>query len=383
MKAGEGRDHAVVVRLITRLNIGGPAQQALILTRELAATHPTVLGAGTPTAVEGEMSDPAVEVHRLPLVRPVRPATDVAAVAAVRHLLAEQRPRLVHTHLAKAGTVGRAAALTLGRPRPRLMHTFHGHVLEGYFGPATQRAFLGAERALAARTDVLIAVSPQVRDELLALGIGAPSQYRVVPLGLDLSRFADAPPTAGALRRRLGLGPDVPLVVAAGRLVPIKDLGTMLAAVAQLPGVHLALLGDGECRAELEARAAELGLAGRAHFLGWYDDLPGALADADVVALTSRNEGTPVAVIEALASATPVVATDVGGVAFVVDDGVTGLLAPKGDASAVAERLGRLLGDRDLAAKLAEAGRRDVLERFGYRRLVADISALYDELLGS
>ena len=373
--------HGGVVRLITRLNIGGPAQQALLLTRELRSSYPTLLCAGTPTSVEGELSDAAVAVTRLPLVRPVRPVTDLRALASVRRLLSTRRPRLVHSHLAKAGTVGRAAALSLRKGRPRLVHTFHGHVLEGYFAPASQRAIVAVERALGAQTDMLIAVSPQVRDDLLALGIGSAEQFRVVPLGLDLGRFAVPAATAGVLRRRLGLDPDVPLVLAAGRLVPIKDLGTLLRALAQLPGVHLALLGDGEARPALEALASTLGLTGRAHFLGWYLDVAGALADADVVALTSRNEGTPVAVIEALASSTPVVATDVGGVGFVVRDGETGLLAPRSDAAAVAERIDRLLADRDLGAALAQAGQRDVLARFTVQRLVADITALYDSLV--
>jgi glycosyltransferase involved in cell wall biosynthesis len=285
--------------------------------------------------------------------------------------------------MAKAGTVGRLAALSLGSRRPRLVHTFHGHVLEGYFRGGRQRAFLEAERRLAGRTDVLVAVSPQVRDELLALGIGEAEQYRVLPLGLDLGRFREPPASRGQLRRRLGLDAGTPLVAAVGRLVPIKDLGTLLLAVAQLPEVHLALLGDGESRPELEAQAAELGIARRVHFLGWYEDIPGAMADADVVALTSRNEGTPVAIIEALASATPVVATAVGGVPFVVKDGVTGLLAPRGDPGAIAGGLDRLLGDRTAAAAMAAAGQSDVLARFGYQRLVRDIEALYGTLVAS
>ncbi|MEO7556151.1 MAG: glycosyltransferase, partial [Acidimicrobiales bacterium] len=199
-----------VVRIITRLNIGGPARQALLLTRELAADYPTVLAAGTPTTSEGELADPAVTVRRLPLVRSLSPRRDARAVAAVRALLREHRPRLLHTHMAKAGTVGRIAALSSGRDRPRLVHTFHGHVLEGYFRPAVQRAFLEVERRLATRTDILIAVSPQIRDELLALGIGVPDQYRVVPLGLDLEPFFAVSGPSGALRRQLCLSSDTP-----------------------------------------------------------------------------------------------------------------------------------------------------------------------------
>jgi glycosyltransferase involved in cell wall biosynthesis len=385
VKAGDVPGSFPVLRLITRLNIGGPARQALILTRELARSYPTVLAAGRPSAQEGELHDPDVAVVKVPLVRPLRPASDVGAVVAVRRLLQLHETRLVHTHTAKAGAVGRLAAMSLKGRRPRTVHTFHGHVLDGYFHPLVQRSFIEAERRLARHTDVLIAVSPQIRDSLLALGIGTPQQFVVVPLGLDLGPFAAARATAGAgrLRQLLGLGADTPLVGAVGRLAPIKDLGTLLAAVARLPGVHVALLGDGECRRALEGRADELGLSGRAHFLGWYDDVPGAMADFDVVALTSLNEGTPVAVIEALAAATPVVATDVGGVGFVVRDGATGLLAPKSDPPSFSEQLLRVFEDRQWARAMALTGQRDVTERFGYPRLVADVGDLYRNLIGA
>ncbi|MDP9072902.1 MAG: glycosyltransferase, partial [Actinomycetota bacterium] len=177
MKAGDASGSFPVVRLITRLNIGGPARQALILTRELAEVYPTLLVAGTPSAVEGELSDPAVRVERVPLVRQLRPTTDVQALASTRRLLRCHHPKLLHTHMAKAGTIGRLAALSLGRYRPRTVHTFHGHVLDGYFHPLVQRSFVEVERRLARHTDLLIAVSPQIRDSLLAIGIGTAEQY--------------------------------------------------------------------------------------------------------------------------------------------------------------------------------------------------------------
>lgn len=381
MKAGEDGGPFPVVRLITRLNIGGPARQALLLTRELAGTYPTLLVAGTAPTLEGELSDPAVPIVRVPLVRPLRPTTDVRALASIRSLLRRHRPALIHTHTAKAGTLGRLAGISLGSRRPPMVHTYHGHVLDGYFRPAVQRSFVEVERRLARHTELLIAVSPQTRDALLALGIGTPEQWRVVPLGLDLRRFTSAVETGGRLRARLGVGDDTPLVGAVGRLAPIKDLDVLLAAVARLPEVHVVLLGDGESRRLLEDRASQLGLTGRAHFVGWYRDVPGAMADLDVVALTSRNEGTPVAIIEALASATPVVATAVGGVGFVVADGVTGLLAPPQDPAAFAEQLRRVLDHRDEAGTMARAGQRDVMDRFGSSRLVSDISGIYRELV--
>jgi glycosyltransferase involved in cell wall biosynthesis len=262
-----------------------------------------------------------------------------------------------------------------------VVHTFHGHVLEGYFGRGSQRAFIEVERQLARCSDALVAVSSEIRDQLLDLGIGRPAQFTVIPVGLDLAHFLAVDRPRGILRNHLGLTPDVPLVGAVGRLVPVKDNETLLTAVQPLPGVHLALVGDGELRGPLEARARSLGMADRVHFTGWWEDLPGAYSDLDVVALTSRNEGTPLALIEAGAAGRPVVSTDVGGVRSVVADGVSGVLTPPGDPSAVSRALARLLAEPESRRRMGLAGRARVQERFGHQRLVADIRALYVQVL--
>ena len=377
---------ATVLHLITRMNIGGPARQAILLAKGLSAEFPTILAAGRPTKAEGELTDPDVPVWHVPLVRPVSPATDLRCLVVVRRLLHESGARLVHTDMAKAGTIGRLAALSSPRRRrPRLVHTFHGHVLHGYFAGPQQRAFLQFERVLAKRTDVLVAVSPEVRDELLDLGIGTPAQYRVVPLGFDLAPLlAVGTPggPVGRLRAGLGLAENVPLAGIIGRLVPVKDHATLFSAVASVPGLHLAVLGDGELRATLEMLARDQGISDRTHFTGWWTDVPSALADLDVVVLSSRNEGTPVALIEALAAGRPVVATDVGGVRHVVQNGETGWLCGPGDPDALARLLRRVIAQPEPSGRLAEAGRLRVAERFGYERLLAEHRSLYEELLG-
>jgi glycosyltransferase involved in cell wall biosynthesis len=372
---------ANVVRLITRLNVGGPARQALLLTRDLGHAFPTVLAAGHPTAVEGELTDDRVPVVRLPLVRPLNPSMDARAVAATRRLLHSAGARVLHTHMAKAGTVGRIAAGSM-TARPRTVHTFHGHVLDGYFNARTQRVFIELERALARRTDVLVAVSPEVRDSLQALGIGSRREFHVVPLGLDLDRFLTIAGPDGSLRAALGIGPDTSLIGVVGRLVPIKAVEVVLEAVARVPDLHLAVIGDGEERDSLTRRAEAMGLAGRVHFTGWWADVPAAMSDLDLVVLTSRNEGTPVALIEAQAAGKAVVATDVGGVRHVVTDGVTGWLAPSGDAPAIAALIEQALGDRERLRAFGAAGRSAVRDRFGKGRLLADVRDLYTELLG-
>jgi glycosyltransferase involved in cell wall biosynthesis len=378
---------ASVLLLITRLNIGGPAGQALLLARGLGPEFPTLVAAGTPADSEGELSDPEVPVRRVPLVRPVSPATDMRALRAVRQLVQDTRPQVVHTHMAKAGTIGRLAVLS-SRPagRPRLVHTFHGHVLDGYFAGPQQKAFLELERRLARRTDVIVAVSPEIRDELVDLGVGKAGQYRVIPLGLDLGPLlavGTGSGKPGTLRPTLGLSADVPLVGVLGRLVPVKDHATLFHAVSATPGAHLAVLGDGELRQELEGLSRHLGIAHRTHFTGWWEDVPGALADLDVVALSSRNEGTPVALIEALAAGRPVVATDVGGVRHVVQDSVTGWLCRPGDPVSLAALVQRALVNPEEAGRLAQQGRRRVAERFGRARMIADHVLLYKELLGT
>ena len=375
-----------VLFLITRLNIGGPAGQTLLLAKGLEPQFSTLVAAGRPSDREGELTDPQVPVWHVPLVRPVSLATDARALRVVRQLVKDKRPQVVHTHMAKAGTIGRLAVLSATQKnRPLLVHTFHGHVLQGYFDGPQQRAFVELERRLARRTDVLVAVSPEVRDELLGLGIGRPDQYRVIPLGLDLAPLLAVGPRQGGrgdLRSRLGLSGDVFLVGILGRLVAVKDHATLFEAMAAIPEAHLAVVGDGELRPSLEDLSRQLGIADRIHFTGWWDDIPAALADLDVVALSSRNEGTPVALIEALAAARPVVATDVGGVRHVVEDAATGWLCSPGDPAALAALLRRALVHRDLAANLAQEGRRRVTERFGRARMVADHRALYRELVG-
>ena len=333
---------STVLRLITRMNIGGPARQAILLTKGLSAEFPTLLAAGRPALAEGELTDPDVPVRHVPLVRPVRPMTDLNCLVVVRRLLHESRRETGPHAYGQSGDDRAVSCPDLGPPAP----TAGPHVPwprpPGLLRRPQQRAFVKFERALARHTDVLIAVSPEVRDELLDLGIGKPAQYRVVPLGFDLARLLavgtpGGPP--GRLRATLGISGDVPLAGTVGRLVPVKDHATLFSAVATVPGLHLAVLGDGELRATLEALVHELGISDRTHFVGWWTDVPSALADLDVVVLSSRNEGTPVALIEALAAGRPVVATDVGGVRHVVQDRETGWLCGPGDPASLARLL--------------------------------------------
>jgi glycosyltransferase involved in cell wall biosynthesis len=311
------------------------------------------------------------------------PRHDAGTLAALVRLMRRERPHIVHTHTAKAGALGRLAAWMTGVPA--VVHTFHGHVLDGYFSPARTRVFVAIERTLARRSSRLVAVTPTVREQLLGRGIGRPDQFDVVRLGLDLDPFLDAARWRGELRRELGVAAGTPLVGIVGRLVPIKAHEVFLDAAAALSATTAAafvVVGDGERRVELEARAAALGLGARVRFLGWRADLPRIYADLDVVALSSLNEGSPVALIEAMAAGRAVVSTKVGGVGDVVAHDRTGWLVPSRDARALAAAIDALLADPARRAALGDAARSSVYPAYGMSRLVGDIDRLYSSLRG-
>ena len=373
-----------LLRVITRLNIGGPARQVLMLHRELPRRGYTCeLVSGAPQREEGAFPPPA---ERYTLVDSLRRETDFLADArAVRTLTGLMRrfqPDILHTHTTTAGGLGRIAARRA--KVPILVHTFHGHVLSGYLSSPQTKALVVAERFLARRTDVLLSVSHRVRDELLALGIGREEQWRVVPLGLELGDLLAGPAPSAPARAALGLPATGPLVGIVGRLVAIKDHETFLAMASRVAGEHpeavFVIAGDGDLRPALEARARQL-LGERVRFLGWVTDLPVLYGALDVAVLTSRNEGTPVALIEAGAAARPAVATDVGGVAEVVRDTETGFVVPAGDAAGLAAKVTLLLDNPQSGAAMGRAARDWVRSRFAAERLVEDLTALYAELL--
>jgi glycosyltransferase involved in cell wall biosynthesis len=263
------------------------------------------------------------------------------------------------------------------------VHTYHGHVLRGYFGRAKETFYRRLERALARRTSRLIAVSPEVRDDLVALGVAPASRFAVIPYGFDLSARVGGDGTR--TRAELGAGAETFVVGWAGRLTAIKrplDLVRVLAALDR-HGVDalLCIVGDGPERADVERLARELRVEGRCKLVGYQTELPAWYAAFDVFCLTSANEGTPVAAIEALAAGKPVVATRAGGTEAVVDDGETGYLVPVGDVDALAARLGELAADPALRERLGRRGAELMRERFGLERMVDDVERLYRTLL--
>jgi glycosyltransferase involved in cell wall biosynthesis len=380
-------DRAELVRVITRLNVGGPSHHVTILSTRLGEPLNGVLLAGTPSAREGSMEDTAraagARLVRVPgLVREVSPLRDLRALVWLFGYFRRARPAIVATHMAKAGTLGRLAA-ALARV-PVRVHTFHGHVLEGYFGGFRSRFYRFVEVMLGKLTTHFVAISPAIARDLEAMGIGR-GKITIVPLGLELEHFRNGAP--GRLRADLDLPPTARLVGIVGRLVPIKNHRLLLEAARLLkprhPDLVIVVVGDGELWDDLQRLTAEQGLTETVLFTGWRHDLPEVYADLDVVVCCSRNEGTPVSLIEAGAAARPVVGTDVGGVRDIVEDGVNGFLVPGDDPPQLASAIERILSDADLAHRLGEAGRRSAFGRHGAERMAADLVTLYESLLGA
>ena len=384
-----------ILRVIARLNMGGPALHVAYLTEGLTRRgYDTTLVAGSLARGEDSMAFVAdahgVQIVRIDqLGREISPLRDLMATIRLARLIRRERPQILHTHTAKAGTVGRMAALLAGSRRPPIVvHTFHGHVLRGYFGPVRSLIFRLLERFLAARTTALIAVSPQVRDDLVALGVARRERFAVIRLGIELDeRVTPGQNGRGDSRRYLGIPDDRFAVGWIGRMTAVKRTDDVLVAFRRLREIGvdavLCMVGDGPDRVLLEQRAHDLGIARETVFLGYQEDVAPFYAAFDALVLPSSNEGTPVSVIEALAAELPVVATRVGGVPDVVRDGEDGFLVEAGATGDLADRLAQLARDPALRTRMGRHGRERVLPRYAVERLVDDIDELYRSLLSA
>ncbi len=403
--------HMMVVRVIDRLNIGGPAKHVVWLTAGLSPdAFDTVLIAGTVPKGEGDMSYFAQSEGVDPLILPNMSRElslrDGLVILQLLRLFWRLKPQVVHTHKAKAGAVGRVAAwlykwLTPSalwlRPRPCIVvHTYHGHVLHSYFGPFKTRLFLMIERLLAKLTDCIITISEQQRRELSGrFRVGKPEQYRVIPLGLDVHAGQSK---GDGLRQELGLAPETVLIGIVGRLCEVKNHDMLLEATAQLvdkagggsTSLHVVVIGDGHLADDLLARAHDLKISDHVTFAGFRKDALALYGELDIVALTSLNEGTPLTLIEAMCHGRAVAATEVGGVVDILGDcqmtlngfstWAHGVSAPSRDVDAFARALQYLIERPTLRRQMGGRGRAFVHASFSKARLVDDIDALYREL---
>jgi glycosyltransferase involved in cell wall biosynthesis len=382
-----------VVRIIARLNVGGPARHVILADRGLRQRgHRTLLVHGEVDAGEASLEEmaraaaiPTFKISRLG--RRVRPIADFLTFLQLVRLLFREAPDVVHTHTAKAGALGRMAAWLFNLTRARshrslVVHTFHGHVLSGYFRPSVSRLVQLAERWLGTIADRIVTLSPRQQSDIVDRFRIAPRwKTAVVPLGLDLGPLLQVTPESVGRRHELAIGDSEIVIGYVGRMVPIKDLETLVAAfaIARAACPHLVLLlaGDGPARARLERAALAANVSDCVRFVGWEEDLARAYATMDILALSSLNEGTPVAIIEAMAAGKPTVATDVGGVADVVSEGQTGLLVQPRQPAALAQALVKLAADPTRRRIMGAAARIDAAERYSADRLVTDLEALY------
>src|SRR5262245_21029613 len=388
-----------IARIIARLNVGGPARHVVWLTEALRGDEfETMLIAGTVAEGERDMGDFAAAHGVTPTIFPemsreISPR-DVVTVWKLFRLFRRYRPQIVHTHTAKAGAVGRAAGLLYRLVTPsarcRFVHTYHGHIFHSYYGKLKTRLFLTIERTLARlNTDRIVVLSEQQFHEIHeTFGVGRRAQFAIVPLGIDFDALKG---DGAALRRDLGIAPDEPVVGIVGRLTAIKNHDLFLRLAARLRHrARFVVFGDGAERDALQQRAATLGLGDGLLFAGTRE--PGDIyAATDVVALTSLNEGTPLALIEAMACGLPVVSTAVGGVVDLLGEARErtvgpyevrdrGLTAASNDEAGLAAALERLLSDQGLRATLAARGRAFAGAEYSKDRLIADIIRLYREL---
>jgi glycosyltransferase involved in cell wall biosynthesis len=386
-----------VLRIIARLNIGGPARHVIQLNAGLNARgHATLLAHGD--VADGEASlehvtvDRRVRSVRIPGLGPrVSPISDVRALGQLLRLTFREAPDVIHTHTAKAGTLGRLSAFVFNLTRSRhrkclVVHTFHGHVLHGYFHPAVNLLVRWVERVLAAITHRVITISPRQRAEIVGrYSISSDSKTVTIPLGLDLVELLKVTPGTESYRGELSISPDDVVIGYVGRMVAIKDLRTLVAAFAQAvasyPRLSLLLVGDGPERATVEDCIRKCGVAERVRMLGWSEDLPRVYATMDICALSSLNEGTPVAIIEAMAAGKAVIATNVGGVPDVVTHEETGLLSGPGDVAAMAAAMVRLAASPEDRGRMGSAGRQRAATRYSIDRLVDEIESLYQSAL--
>jgi glycosyltransferase involved in cell wall biosynthesis len=405
-----------VIRVIARLNVGGPAKHVVWLTEGLGEPEfDSLLVAGSVPAGEEDMGYFAEEHGVTPLYIPEMSREisllDAVTIWKLFRLFVRERPDIVHTHTAKAGTVGRIAgffyrwltpATLVGKPRRcSFIHTYHGHIFHSYYGRVKTRLFIQIEKTLAwLVTDQILAISEQQRREINEqFRIGNSRQFRVVPLGLDLDLFSSWKQKGKKFRQELGLNQDTFVVGIVGRLTEIKNHSLFFEAIAEYRNsggqekepTKFVVVGEGLLRQELETRAKNLGITSDLIFAGGRRDPDEFYPALDVVALTSRNEGTPLTLIEAMANARPVISTRVGGVVDLLgrviassadfDECERGISVSPGDAKAFAAGMVRLATDAELRTELGARGLVYVQQTYRKSRLIDDIKNLYRELM--
>lgn len=389
-----------VLRIINRFNLGGPTFNAAYLSKFLPESYETMLVGGKKDYTEDNslhiIDKLALEPIIIPeMKRDVNIVKDFSSLKKISKLISDFNPDIVHTHASKAGALGRLAAKRSGVKG--IVHTFHGHVFHSYFGRVKTGIYKSVERYMAQQSDVIIAISEKQKNELVNIYRIAPAEkVRVVNLGFDLDKFQE---NFSAKRKRFRefyqLDDDTVAIGIVGRLVPIKNHEMFIDSIAFLnenssTKFRAFIIGDGEVRPELEEYTAHKGLRyndpeidpeDHITFTSWLKDIDIANAGLDIAALTSKNEGTPVSLIEAQAANRPIVSTNVGGIEDIVKNGETALLSPSGNKDAFNRNLINLLDNSSLREQLGKGGWDFVKQKFHYTRLVEDMVRVYESIL--
>ncbi len=376
-----------ILHVITRLVVGGAQENTLLTVGHLNRTHYEVtLAYGPSIGPEGSLEDRIpkdISVEPVPeLVRHPDPVEDVLALRRLYTLMRQRRYHIVHTHTTKAGIVGRLAARFA--QVPIVIHTPHGHAFHAYLNRTGSAALRWTERSLARWTDRIVCLTATERQDHVRLGIGPLEQFEVIHSGVDLERFKQARIDPKEKRRELGLPLHGPLVGCVARLVPVKGVEDLLAAVpevlAVIPQATVVFVGDGPLRPMLERRAAAMGLNGSVAFVGLRGDIPELMRLFDVVALPSLNEGMGKAAVEAMAAGCPVVGSRISGIQDVIVDGQTGLLVPPRAPGALARAITRCLTDAAFARAIGQRAS-IAAESYGIEPMIVKLDRLYRQAL--
>lgn len=390
-----------VLRILNRLIVGGPLLNASYLTKYMEPEFETMLVVGEKEAHEKDASYFTDQLGIKPVFVPemgrsISPLKDYGAYKKIKQLIREFKPDIVHTHAAKPGAIGRMAAAAM--KVPVIVHTYHGHVFHSYFSSAKTKAFIGIERYLGKKSSAIIAISEQQHKELVTdFRIAPADKFRIVPLGLDLDKFASGnDEKRKSFRSSYGIPGDTIVITITGRMVPVKNHELFLQGIQYLlqhsaKKIKAFIVGDGETRIAMEVKARELGIGFSTEkddlhnqplvFTSWRSDIDVINAGSDIITLTSFNEGTPVSLIEAHAAGKPVVSTRVGGIEAVVEEKVTGLLSDINDVQGYSDNLLQLVNNDIQRVQFGEVAAAKVKEKYSYQRLVGDMKRLYGDLL--
>lgn len=390
-----------ILRIINRLNLGGPTHNVAFLTKYLPAEYETLLLSGQIDSTEASSEFLVKELDLTPqyidnMQRELNPFKDRHAYTQIKKIIREFKPDIVHTHAAKAGAVGRLAAAHCNVPI--IIHTFHGHVFHSYFSPLKTRIFIEIERYLAKKSTAIVAISDIQKKELSEVFKIAPAEkFHVVNLGFDLEKFnSDKQNKRNEFRKKWQLNYDEIAIGIIGRLVPIKNHTLFLNAMKQVldkttKKVKIILIGDGESRNEIEEHVKALNIAyctennidekAAIIFCSWIKDVDVAYEGLDLVALSSLNEGTPVSLIEAQAAGKPIITTNVGGIKDVVLENETAFIVESNDTDGFAKKTLELVENDELRKAFSKRGYTHVINKFSYQTLCNNMDKLYKSLL--